>query len=42
LDKLAFRALTDENVGMDRSDFAIDLSIDVKERTLTIPTTGSA
>ena len=40
LDKLAFRALTDENVGLNRSDFAIDLKVDKESRTLTISDNG--
>ena len=40
LDKLAFRALTDEGVGLNRSDLAIDLSVNEIERTLTISDNG--
>ena len=36
MDKLYFRSLTDEKVGMNREDFAIDLKIDKDARTLTI------
>ena len=40
MDKLYFRSLTDEKVGMDREDFAIDLKIDKEARTLTITDNG--
>ena len=35
MDKLYFRSLTDEKVGMNREDFAIDLKIDKDARTIT-------
>ena len=35
MDKLYFRSLTDEKVGMNREEFAIDLKIDKDARTLT-------
>ncbi|MBP3372351.1 MAG: ATP-binding protein, partial [Clostridia bacterium] len=40
IDKLAFAALTDENVGMSRSDFEIILTADHKERILTVSDNG--
>ena len=40
MDKLYFRSLTDEKVGMNREDFAIDLKIDKDTRTLTITDNG--
>ena len=40
IDKLAYLALTDQNVGMDRSDFAIDLTPDKKLGLLTISDNG--
>ena len=40
IDKLAYQALTDENVGLSRSDFAIWLTADKEARTLTIEDTG--
>ena len=40
MDKLYFRSLTDEKVGMNREDFAIDLKIDKDARTLTITDNG--
>ncbi len=40
IDKLAYRALTDEKVGLSRSDFAIWLTIDKEARTLTIEDNG--
>ena len=39
-DKLCYRALTDESVGMDRKDFAISLTVDKAERTLTVSDNG--
>ena len=35
IDKLAYQALTDEKVGLNRSDFAIQLKVDEPSRTLT-------
>ena len=40
MDKLYVRSLTDEKVGMNREDFAIDLKIDKDARTLTITDNG--
>ena len=39
-DKLAYLALTDEKVGMDRSDFAIDIKREPKYRILTVSDNG--
>ena len=36
MDKLAYLSLTDQNVGLNRSDFAIDIAVDEKERLLTV------
>lgn len=40
LDKLYFRSLTDQNVGMNRSDFVIRIDVDKENRVLTISDTG--
>ncbi len=40
VDKLAYRALTDDQVGLSRSDFEIRLAIDEKARTLTVSDNG--
>lgn len=40
IDKLCFLSLTDENVGMDRSDFKITIKADKDSRTLTIADNG--
>ena len=40
IDKLAYQALTDESVGLNRSDFAITLKADEKYRLLTISDNG--
>ena len=40
IDKLAYRALTDESVGLNRSDFAITLSADKENGTLTVSDNG--
>ena len=40
LDKLAYKSLTDDGVGMNRSDFKIHLSVDKEERTLTVSDNG--
>lgn len=40
IDKLCFLSLTDEGVGMERSDFHIRLSVDKEARTLTISDNG--
>ena len=39
-DKLAYRALTDDSVGMNRSDFKIILTPDKVARTLTVSDNG--
>ena len=40
VDKLAYQALTDESVGLSRSDFAIHLSVDKTAGTLTVSDNG--
>ncbi|MGR6835683.1 molecular chaperone HtpG [Syntrophomonas erecta] len=40
MDKLYYRSLTDQNVGMTKEDFVIKISIDKENRTLTITDTG--
>ena len=40
VDKLAYRALTDDKVGLDRSDFKITLVPDKEARTLTVSDNG--
>ena len=40
VDKLAYKALTDDGVGMNRSDFKIHLSVDKDARTLTVSDNG--
>ena len=40
MDKLAYLALTDEKVGMNRDDFAITITRDAENRTLTISDNG--
>lgn len=40
IDKLCFISLTDENVGMNRSDFKITIKADKENRTLTIADNG--
>ena len=40
MDKLAYLSLTDQNVGLSRSDFAIDITVDEKERLLTVSDNG--
>ena len=40
IDKLYFRSLTDQNVGMQREDFAIRIDVDKASRTLTISDNG--
>ena len=40
IDKLAYIALTDNTVGLSRSDFEIFLSADEKNRTLTVSDNG--
>ena len=39
-DKLAYRALTDDSVGMNRSDFKIVITADKIARTLTVSDNG--
>ena len=39
-DKLCYHALTDESVGMNRSDFRIELKVDKDARTLTVSDNG--
>jgi len=40
IDKLAYLALTDQNVGVEREDFSIRLSVDEKMGTLTVSDNG--
>ena len=40
IDKLAYTALTDQNVGLNRSDFAITITRDSENRTLTVSDNG--
>ena len=40
IDKLCYLSLTDENVGLKREDFAITLSIDKENHTLTVSDNG--
>ena len=40
IDKLAYLSLTDENVGLSRSDFAIEIKLDPEHRLLTISDNG--
>ncbi len=40
IDKLAYLALTDDKVGLSRSDFAIQLTVDEKNRMLTVSDNG--
>ncbi len=40
IDKLCYLSLTDENVGLDRGDFKIEISLDADNRTLTISDNG--
>ena len=40
IDKLAYTALTDQNVGLNRSDFAITITRDPENRTLTVSDNG--
>ncbi len=40
IDKLCYLSLTDENVGLKREDFAISLSLDKENRTLTVSDNG--
>ena len=40
IDKLAYLALTDDKVGLSRSDFAIQLHLDKDARTITVSDNG--
>ena len=40
IDKLCFKSLTDNNVGMDRNDFKIEVSVSKETRTLTVSDNG--
>lgn len=40
IDKLCYVALTDENVGLNRDDFRIDVKIDEENRTITVSDNG--
>ena len=40
MDKLAYTALTDDKVGLDRGDFKISLAVDKDARTLTVSDNG--
>ena len=40
IDKLCYLSLTDENVGLKREDFAITLSVDKENRSLTVSDNG--
>ncbi len=40
IDKLAYRALTDQDVGLNRSDFAIQIQADREKRVLTVSDNG--
>ncbi|MBQ3411509.1 MAG: molecular chaperone HtpG [Oscillospiraceae bacterium] len=40
IDKLCYLALTDDNVGMDRSDFRIRVTVDKDARTITVSDNG--
>ena len=40
IDKLSYRSLTDEGVGLSRGDFAITITPDAEKRTLTISDNG--
>ena len=40
VDKLAYKALTDDKVGIDRKDFRIGLTVDKEARTLTVSDNG--
>ncbi len=40
LDKLCYLSLTDENVGMSRNDFRIDVKTDKDARTITVSDNG--
>ena len=40
IDKLAYQALTDDKVGLSRSDYHIDIIVDKNERTITVRDNG--
>lgn len=40
IDKLYFKSLTDTSVGMNKSDFAINIAVDKEKKTLTISDNG--
>ena len=40
IDKLCYKALTDEGVGMSRGDFCIKVEVDAAERTITVSDNG--
>ena len=40
IDKLCYRSLTDENVGMERSDFRIRITVDKENRLITVSDNG--
>ena len=40
IDKLCYRSLTDENVGLKREDFRITIQTDAEGRTLTVSDNG--
>ena len=40
MDKLAYLSLTDQNVGLNRSDFAIDITVNEQDRLLTVSDNG--
>lgn len=40
IDKLCYKSLTDENVGMTREDFGIRITVDKENRTLTVSDNG--
>ena len=42
IDKLAYTALTDDKVGINRDEFAITITRDPENRTLTVSITASA
>ena len=39
-DKLCYQALTDSNVGLDRGDFKIEITVDKEKRLLTVSDNG--
>ena len=40
IDKLCYLSLTDDKVGLDRSDYKIDIIIDKEARTITVRDNG--